>query len=655
MLKFRVSGQRVALVEQSYLVGDSVAYLEAQFAFSSEWADLVKWVRLTKPGEQTMDVMLQGDMITSAKQIDLTSGVWTIAVFGDEVGETSPGTRITTNVLSIKVDESGLAEASPFTMNVDDASRVVAEAIRATRNAEDTAAAILAAKERGEFNGKDGETYDDTQINDSIVEMNANDNVAIVTSYLNATEVGVTATNVNGKLRLTGKATGGRRVLFVNGQNQYASTKTSFKKSLSKGRYHFSYIITGKASNDSRLVLDYTYNMFGNDNNIVPNGKIITFDEDAMIGFFVANGMDFGSGAEYTEIEIRACKINDLWDGGFETHNTTLGAMIDIADSYFKVAYEPNDSIIYQNMRGIWQRNTLSDAGQKSMTCSQLVQTCFAGVPFEDSRFVKNKNIMKPFGFMTDGDAPAYSLTEDAETISGGFNDYMSSENQAKYFVSKGLARRFSLTHARAVRPGDILFYAETDDIETVDHCAVCVSSGDHRYQVIESVADWNRVDGAPVSPRIKTWRFDERTPLYHVKSPADAYPHKTKIVYENKNTLLGTTSQTAFTTIMLGESVVDNIEKGFYTFSADIDYEADTTSDQHPYILIHVWYDRESYGTSTNREEFIIPSVDGKVKGLIYAQSKIYGFQVKIYYNDKLGHSYAMKNVKIHSGYYPY
>ena len=191
MLMFKIVGQRLAILEEPRAVSDTIRYLEAQFEFSEDWAGLTKWARFYDQNGHYRNLLIEDNALTASKRIDLTEGTWALCVHGDLVDEDDVFHRITTNYVLIKVRASGLAEAHPFNVDVDEAAAAVAKANQAANAADEatlraneaaaateaaietaesaastaelmasmaqnTAAQLMMAKERGDFNGEQG-------------------------------------------------------------------------------------------------------------------------------------------------------------------------------------------------------------------------------------------------------------------------------------------------------------------------------------------------------------------------------------------------------------------------------------------------------------------------------------------------------------------
>lgn len=114
MIALHVNGQNLT-VTQPLIAGGTIAYLEAEAHFSSDWDGLVKVLHLRK-GDDFADIILEDDKVTKDKQMNLGAGYWDVWLTGleaDENGELVE--RITTDVEEIHVKLSGETSSVPPT------------------------------------------------------------------------------------------------------------------------------------------------------------------------------------------------------------------------------------------------------------------------------------------------------------------------------------------------------------------------------------------------------------------------------------------------------------------------------------------------------------------------------------------------------------
>ena len=107
MIKGFVQGQTLKL-SQTKVVAGSIDYLIAKFTFNdAEWASLDKWMHLQK-GESVYAVRLQNDRTRKEDHLNLDAGEWSVWLHGNSQEDGVVTERITTNVCSFTVEESGV-------------------------------------------------------------------------------------------------------------------------------------------------------------------------------------------------------------------------------------------------------------------------------------------------------------------------------------------------------------------------------------------------------------------------------------------------------------------------------------------------------------------------------------------------------------------
>ena len=151
MMEFYVSGQSLKMFTP-VIAADSLKYLTAQFLFTGdEWDGYTRWAHFRR-GETVYDIALDGeDRITEEDALNLTTGEWEIYLTG-----TKDTARLTTVVVVLTVKESGLIDAPLHVIPQSVAEQIDAKAAQALL----TAQAVKAAADAGEFNGKDGKSFE---------------------------------------------------------------------------------------------------------------------------------------------------------------------------------------------------------------------------------------------------------------------------------------------------------------------------------------------------------------------------------------------------------------------------------------------------------------------------------------------------------------
>ena len=262
-----------------------------------------------------------------------------------------------------------------------------------------------------------------------------------------------------------------------------------------------------------------------------------------------------------------------------ESHTDGVGALVEVAETYFNVAYDPKDRLVYDSTHGLYNSQITDGNGLKAIVCSQFEQACIAGITYENSRYVESKNSPLPWGFVSDGTGE-YSYTDwDAN------NDYMKACHQAKYFEDHGLLRTFDVNR-NGLKPGDLLFY--TSDVvngkvitdppyyKKITHVGICLGadkdrltymhSTDGHFRLAERVFDpeTNQViGGLETGVSVKTTRYTTESPSYYVHSPIMAGYTTKKLAEISLSKNKTYTDKSAF----IGEFVLEApLPRGFYT-----------------------------------------------------------------------------------------
>ena len=106
MIKGFVQGQTLKL-SQTKIVADSIDYLIAKFTFNGDdWTNMDKWMHLQK-GESVYAVRLQDDKTQKEDHLNLGAGEWSIWLHGNLQEDGVVRERITTNICTIHVENSG--------------------------------------------------------------------------------------------------------------------------------------------------------------------------------------------------------------------------------------------------------------------------------------------------------------------------------------------------------------------------------------------------------------------------------------------------------------------------------------------------------------------------------------------------------------------
>lgn len=134
------------------IVAESVDYLTAEFNFfTNEWEGFTKWCHFKK-ADQVFDVLLEDNKINKNAHLNLSAGEWEVYLHGNS----DTGERITTNVVSIKVEPTGVLNGEPLPeIPLSVAEQVTALAQRAVEIAE----SVREDADNGVFDGEQGDDY----------------------------------------------------------------------------------------------------------------------------------------------------------------------------------------------------------------------------------------------------------------------------------------------------------------------------------------------------------------------------------------------------------------------------------------------------------------------------------------------------------------
>ena len=163
------------------------------------------------------------------------------------------------------------------------------------------------------------------------------------------------------------------------------------------------------------------------------------------------------------------------------TLSSDVGAMLDVAEGYFKQAYDSSTHLVYDSTHGLFAPQTTSsqsgETGYPAIVCSQFSQALLMGIRYDQSRYVLQNNHRAGWGYITDGTGDYVYTSDD---ISDNCSlDYMIAKQQLKYAIDHGWA--YEITDIRKqIRPGDFLFYglSNVSSWEDITHVAICLHVG---------------------------------------------------------------------------------------------------------------------------------------------------------------------------------
>lgn len=261
-----------------------------------------------------------------------------------------------------------------------------------------------------------------------------------------------------------------------------------------------------------------------------------------------------------------------------EKHTDCIGPLVEVAETYFNVAYDPNDQLLYESKCGLFNKKTTDEAGVKSIVCSQFEQACIAGISYENSRYVGDKNKALSWGFVSDGTGVYNYEDKTSEDDEFKYSDYMTACEQVRYFESKGLLNAFDINRNR-IKPGDLLFFDAEKDTEgnlitdppyykKITHVAICLCADKEKYTMMHSTDKYGRMyDEKEASVVVVTNDYTSKPPAYFVHSPIVA-EYSTKLLL-SKSLLSAATYTGTWANVDITEFATP-LGRGFYTLEFD-------------------------------------------------------------------------------------
>lgn len=381
-----------------------------------------------------------------------------------------------------------------------------------------------------------------------------------------------------------------------------------------------------------------------------------------------------------------------------ETHTDGVGALVNIAESYFDVVYNPEDMMVYFSRHGLFspqyccmvdedgyvldddgyrlngsRERVLDENGKpilgknpqptKAIVCSQFEQACIAGISYENSRYVTkdNRNRGYSWGFVSDGSGVYdqtynYTLTNDADETS--LNDYMTACEQARYFENKGMLHTFD-ERRNGLKPGDLIFFDDPEMDEKdkpyyyrqIVHVGICLTVGEQDYTMMHSSPGLERREMVGSDKKkeagifVGHYLYQTKRPAYFVHSPISAeytskrlstITRKRRGNYGNSNS------------IFLGEFKFGGdeecLERGFYTIQFD-----DKGDSLNVYAI--VTYDAVDAQGNALKDVNYFGAKNGDLGQIVfYAEFPVKNIIVRV----SRGQYYDNTWVKLYRGYHP-
>lgn len=122
-MDFKIVNQLIVHNSDEVNVADTLNCLQAAFDFDSSWEGMVKTAHFSNAGTSYSFELIE-DEITSDKGLNLTEGIWGVAVSGVKTVEALL-VRKTTNIFYVRVLKSGFVEGSPFPVISPDVLEVI--------------------------------------------------------------------------------------------------------------------------------------------------------------------------------------------------------------------------------------------------------------------------------------------------------------------------------------------------------------------------------------------------------------------------------------------------------------------------------------------------------------------------------------------------
>lgn len=313
-----------------------------------------------------------------------------------------------------------------------------------------------------------------------------------------------------------------------------------------------------------------------------------------------------------------------------ETHTDAIGPLVNIAETWFNVAYDPNDQIVYETQHGPY--STLRDSNnKKAIVCSQFALACLSGLPYERSRYVQNNNAFCWWGYRSDGTG-TYPYD----------NDYMINQYWVQYLADKGLLVPYVAGHHN-IKAGDLLFYG--NDIEhNGGHCRICTQVNLHQVMTMESTGEQTRlIDGASVGLVAKGINLDTNPPVYYAHMPvAPTHYTTTRMLLDNSSQIGTVSSGVSSAQIKLYE-FAPFLERGFYSLVIDRD-ECGTG------VYARLAYEN---GVTENLLFGVNYGFGGTIRNTFYAQMPVVSLTIRVVPESDTDYSYKITRVALYRGWH--
>lgn len=366
-----------------------------------------------------------------------------------------------------------------------------------------------------------------------------------------------------------------------------------------------------------------------------------------------ADGKNYGivvDGSVDHVLELKNSEVDQLQsESEIHWHYDEVGPMMEVAESYLNVAYDPNDYITYRTQTGLFSENVYYQ-GEKAIVCSMIQEACLYGIYYENSRYVQNVNERSLWGFVTDGTGEYASKTQ-----SGFMDDYLIAANLARYFYDHGWLHEFHADRPYEIKPGDQLFYtSDANHWRNISHCSICVRAYEDSYTMLEATSigtnkhprlipyvdeDNNTFEYAGVG--IRTLKYTERAPVYYARVPLTPARYKSIEIQAPQGSFTG--SFDTSTKVVAAKSYAnENLPVGLYS----VRFVDNGTS---PSGRIKVSYGNELY------KEFPAQKVGKVIDIVFHAELPIVGIDFIVDKNtSESSTAYDVSDITVAKGYRP-
>lgn len=277
-----------------------------------------------------------------------------------------------------------------------------------------------------------------------------------------------------------------------------------------------------------------------------------------------------------------------------------IGAMVNVAETYFDEAYKPGTHLVYQQKHstGIfyntpyyiydgkqWGDNQAYE-GVPCTHCAQFMATLMKGIRYKNSRYVSGADGNNQFAQWAWFSDDKYEI--DYHTP-GTRDDYMDSKEMADYANKHGFLQTMNVNKPN-IAIGDMLFWNTStpgplNSIGDISHVALALQVG-MESKTVEIMEAWSttKPNGDGVGIRIRTVDFSDIA--YYATFPLKDAAHVYEIIYDCPYTITSAANSRGDNTLFRNDvSKFGVLNKGFYTFIMSGEFDANSM----PYINYQV------------------------------------------------------------------